>query len=212
MIDPVAVGTPYTHPSLGYQFELAGFVPRAAVEQHISNRGNEIKAEALHLVGREGTQTAEAWLTLRQTTALPLGSTPVLVEFRPPRRELPFTIKLLDFRKIEYPGIQMAAAFEADVELTDPQRGVILMRKISMNNPLRYRGFSFFQSSYIPGPPPAVAGAGEGPAETTILSVRNDPGTPFVYAGFIIVILGVVAMFVLRTETSSLTTRQGAAT
>jgi len=63
------------------------------------------------------------------------------------------------------------------------------MRKISMNNPLRYRGFSFYQSSYI-----------EGPTETTVLSVRNDPGTPLVYAGFLIVMLGVVSMFVLRTS------------
>ena len=81
----------------------------------------------------------------------------------------------------------MASALEADVELTDPTRGILLMRKISMNNPLRYRGFSFYQSSYIPGP-----------TETTVLSVRNDPGTPLVYAGFLIVIVGVVAMFLLR--------------
>ncbi|MBI3324580.1 MAG: cytochrome c biogenesis protein ResB, partial [Candidatus Omnitrophica bacterium] len=104
--------------------------------------------------------------------------------------ELPFAVKLLDFRKIDYPGTQMAAGFESDVQLTDPQRGVILMRKISMNNPLKYRGYSVFQSSYVPG---AV--------ETTVLSVRNDPGTPFVYAGFLIVILGVAAMFILRTKT-----------
>jgi len=77
------------------------------------------------------------------------------------------------------------------------------MRTIRMNHPLRYRGFSLYQSSYIPGPPSTLAGAGEGPTETTVLSVRNDPGTPFVYAGFIIVLLGVVSMFVLRVEPPS---------
>ena len=86
----------------------------------------------------------------------------------------------------------MAAGFESDVQLSDTQRGIIMMRKISMNNPLRYRGFSFYQSSFIPGPP-----------ETTVLSVRNDPGTPFVYAGFFIVIGGVVSMFVLRDPKAS---------
>ena len=61
------------------------------------------------------------------------------------------------------------------------------MRTIRMNHPLRYLGYSLFQSSYVPGE-----------VETTVLSVRNDPGTPIVYAGFLIVIGGVVTMFITR--------------
>jgi len=149
-----------------------------------------VRAEALHVMVQEGPATAEGWVGLRGSLELALGSgSPLLVEYRPAQRELPVTIKLLDFRKIDYPGTQMAAGFESDVEVIDPQRGLILMRKISMNNPLKYRGYSFFQSSYI-----------EGPVETTVLSVRNDPGTPLVYAGFLIVVAGVVSMFVLRAR------------
>ena len=85
----------------------------------------------------------------------------------------------------------MAAGFESDVELTDPQRGVTLKRMINMNNPLKYRGFSLFQSSFAPGPP-----------ETTILSVRNDPGTPLVYTGFLIIVGGIVSMFILRRKSA----------
>jgi cytochrome c biogenesis protein ResB len=161
---------------------------RAKVTQRITNRSNEVRAEALHLVAREAEQTASAWLRMRETAQLDLGGTPLMVEYRPTQREFPFTIKLLDFRKVDYPGTQMAAAFESDIELNDVKRGIMLMRKISMNAPLRYRGYSFFQSSYIPGPP-----------DTTILSVRSDPGTPFVYAGFIIVMLGTVSMFLSRS-------------
>ncbi len=186
VVNPVVIGTRYTHPSLGYQFEVAAYYPRAKVQQHITNRSDEVHAEAIHLIGREDGQTADAWLKFRDTAQLALAKGPVVVEYRPAQRELPVTVKLLDFRKIDYPGTQMAAGFESDVELSDGERGITLMRKISMNNPLRYRGYSFFQSSYIPGSP-----------ETTILSVRSDPGTPLVYAGFIIVILGVVSMFLI---------------
>ncbi len=207
VIDPVEIGKRYAHPSLGYQFDVEASYPRATVTQRITNRGNEVHTEAVHLIGREGNRMAEAWLSLRGTAQLDLGAEPIIVEYRPARRELPVTIKLLDFRKTDYPGTQMAAGFESDVELSDPTRGLILMRKISMNNPLRYRGYSFYQSSYIPGPPSALAGAGEGPTETTVLSVRNDPGTPLVYAGFIIVILGVVSMFVLRDPAAVAGTR-----
>ncbi len=189
VVDQLEVGVRVPHPWLGYAFELAAAYPRARVTPQITNRSDDVKAEALHLVGQEGEQTADGWLGLRGMVELPLGKEPVRVEYRPAQRELPVTIKLMDFRKIDYPGTQMAAGFESDVQLTDPTRGLILMRKISMNNPLRYRGFSFYQSSYIPG---AV--------ETTVLSVRNDPGTPLVYAGFLIVIGGVIAMFVLRSD------------
>lgn len=191
-IDRLERGRRYTHPWLGYEVEVLAHLPRARVVQHITNRSDEVKVEALHLVAREGDQTAEAWVGLRGSAQLVLGKEPVTVEYQPAQRELPLTIKLIDFRKTDYPGTQMAAAFEADVQLTDPQRGIILMRKISMNNPLRYRGYSFFQSSYIPGTP-----------ETTVLSVRSDPGTPLVYAGFLIVIAGVVSLFVVhaRVET-----------
>jgi hypothetical protein len=33
-----------------------------------------------------------------------------------------------------------------------------------------------------------------------VLAVRNDPGTPLVYAGFLIVIAGVVSLFVTRSR------------
>ena len=190
-IQPVTTGTRYTHPWLGQTFELAAFYPRARITQRVTNRSDEIKAEVLHLVAREGNETAEAWVGLRGTVQLAVGKEPLTVDYRPDQRELPFTVKLLDFRKTDYPGTQMAAAFESDVQLTDAQRGIILMRTIRMNHPLRYRGYSLYQSSYVPG---AV--------ETTILSVRNDPGTPLVYAGFLIVIAGVVTMFLFRSPES----------
>jgi hypothetical protein len=186
-IEPLEVGTRYTHPWLGYEVEVTAHHPRARLRQAFSNRSNEVRSPALHLIGREGDQTAEVWLAAGNTTELPLGKDPLVVTYGPAQRELPFSVKLLDFRKIDYPGTEMAAGFESDVEVTDRERGLILMRKIRMNNPLRYRGFSLYQASFIPG---AV--------ETTVLAVRSDPGTPFVYAGFLIVIAGVVSMFVLR--------------
>ncbi|MBI4342629.1 MAG: cytochrome c biogenesis protein ResB [Candidatus Omnitrophica bacterium] len=184
-ISPLTIDESYTHASLGYAFRVAAYHPNAELTQEVSNRSDTVRAQAVHVTAREGEQAAEAWILLRGEAELPLGAHPLQVAFRPSERELPATVKLLDFRKIDYPGTEMASGFEADVELTDPWRGLMLMRKISMNNPLRYRGYSFFQSSYIPGSP-----------ETTVLSVRNDPGTPVVYAGFLIVIAGVVGLFV----------------
>ena len=189
-MDPIRVGQAYQHPSLGIRFELLAFYPRARVEESFTNRDDEVRSEALHLTARVGERTAQAWLGLRDSAALPLGKNPVTVEYRPAILAVPFSVKLLDFRKTDYPGTEMAAAFESDVELTDPEQGVTFKKKISMNNPLKYRGYSLFQSSFMPG---AV--------ETTVLSVRKDPGVPFVYAGFLIVLAGVITLFTSRAGT-----------
>ncbi len=188
-IDSLAIGKEYEHPTLGYRFKVSDFYPRARVEEFFTNRDNEIRSEAVHLTARQGEKTAQAWLGLRGMAALPFGKHPVIVEYRPAARRLPFSVRLLDFRKFDYPGTEMAAAFESDVELSDPERGLTFKKKISMNNPLKYRGFSLFQSSYVPGP-----------VETTVLSVRNDPGTPLVYTGFLIVLAGVITLFTSRAR------------
>ncbi|MBI1953202.1 MAG: cytochrome c biogenesis protein ResB [Candidatus Omnitrophica bacterium] len=189
VIEPLQVGQSYLHPGLELAFEVSAYYPRAQVEQKFVNRDNEVKAEAIHLTAMSQGEVAAAWVALRDSVELTLKGKPLRIEYRPAVRELPFSVKLLDFRKIDYPGTQMAAGFESDVELSDPARGLVLKRKISMNNPLKHRGYSLFQSSYF-----------EGPVETTVLAVRNDPGTPFVYAGFLVIIAGVTTMFVRRRE------------
>ena len=191
VIDPVALKTPYPHPSLGWRARVAAYYPNARIAQRVTNRSNDVHLEALHLLAQEGRVLAETWVSLRNTAILSLGPEPITVEYRPAQRELPVSIKLLDFRKTTYPGTQTPSGFESDVELSDPARGLILMRTIRMNQPLRYRGFSFFQSSYV-----------EGPTQTTVLSVRNDPGTPFVYAGFLIVLGGVVSLFLFGSPST----------
>ncbi len=185
-IDPLETGHRYPHPS-GVEVELATWYPHARLTQDVVDRGDEIKHEALHVVATQGDKHVDAWLFDGVARELDLGPDPVIAEYRHASRRLPFTVKLLDFRRIQYPGIEMAAAFESDVEMSDPSRGLILMKTIKMNHPLKYRGYKLFQASYV-----------DGPVETTVLAVRKDPGTPLVYAGFIIVIAGVVLMFVTR--------------
>ncbi len=189
VLEKLEVGARYEHPWTGDAVQVMAYHPRAVIERRIANRGNEVKAEMLHLVAREGEREASAWVPFRGTVELAVGSRPIVVEYRPAEWTLPFRVVLRDFRKIDYPGTQMAAGFESDIELIDPARSVTIARTISMNNPLKHRGFSLFQSSYAMGA-----------TETTILSVRNDPGTGLVYAGFLTVVAGIVSLFALRNR------------
>ena len=200
------------HPWLEMGARAVEYLPRARLEREFVNRGNEVRSEVLRLTARVDDWQAQTWLEFGGSAELdypgdrvgvpavdrrvgkgsagsPAGRAAdrVHLEYRKALRDLPFSVKLIDFRKIDYPGIEMAAGFEADVELVDPEQGVTLKRTIRMNNPLKYRGYVLFQSSFIPGP-----------VETTVLSVRNDPGTPLVYAGFLVIVAGVVTMFLRR--------------
>jgi len=186
-VEGFKLGKRYRHPWLDLEFGADLFYPKGKVVQSFSNRDDEVRREALHLLAQDGQEKAEAWLLADTPTSLRLGEKELILEYRQQRQKLPVTVKLIDFQKTDYPGTEMAASFESDVELTDPERGLVLTRKITMNNPLKYRGFSFFQSGFL-----------EGPVQTTVLAVRKDPGTPLVYAGFLTVIAGVVCMFLFR--------------
>ena len=63
------------------------------------------------------------------------------------RWQLPFSIRLEDFRQQMHPGTGMAKAFESDV--TKTRDGVRQKVKISMNEPLRESGYTLYQSSFI---------------------------------------------------------------
>jgi hypothetical protein len=96
---------------------------------------------------------------------------------------LPFDVTLLDFRSDKYPGSQMAATYESHVRVQDPEKGTF-EHHISMNQPLRYRGYVFFQASFVEGRP-----------MMSVLSVAQAPGLPVVYLGTALLCAGVGWMF-----------------
>ncbi|MBK6895087.1 MAG: cytochrome c biogenesis protein ResB [Alphaproteobacteria bacterium] len=99
---------------------------------------------------------------------------------RKTQRPLPFTVKLLEFRRDLHPGTEMARAYESRVEIIDgPSRWETV---ISMNQPLRYKGYTFFQSSFVQTP------AGE----MSVLAVVHNVGRIFPYLSGILMCLGLI--------------------
>ncbi|MFO0953988.1 MAG: cytochrome c biogenesis protein ResB [Isosphaeraceae bacterium] len=66
------------------------------------------------------------------------------------RKPLGFDLKLVDFDRGFDPGTEQAARFQSDVLLTDKPRNIKdRPYRISMNEPLTHKGYTFYQSSYI---------------------------------------------------------------
>ncbi|MDY0401843.1 cytochrome c biogenesis protein CcsA [Sulfurovum sp.] len=91
---------------------------------------------------------------------------------------LPFAIRLDDFKLERYPGSMTPSSYASDVTLIDKEKGIDQPYAIYMNHVLDHRGYRFFQSSYDPD------------EKGTVLSVNHDPGTWPTYIGYILLTLG----------------------
>lgn len=67
---------------------------------------------------------------------------------RPLRRYLPYSIGLLDFKHEVYLGTQIPKNFSSKVRVIDGAAHQNFTSLIFMNNPLRYRGLTFYQASF----------------------------------------------------------------
>jgi hypothetical protein len=108
-----------------------------------------------------------------------------LVAFQNRRLPLDFGISLAKFEKENYPGTERAREYKSVVNYDNDQTALI-----SMNEPLKHKGFYFYQASFEEGP--------GGSATASILSVNRDPGRIWKYLGSLIMTLGIVLMFYFR--------------
>lgn len=103
----------------------------------------------------------------------------------------PYSLHLIKFRHDRYVGTDKPRNFSSQVRLVDPDRHVDREVTISMNNPLRHAGETFYQASFKQGD------------SGTVLQVVRNPGWLLPYVSCGLVTLGLVAHFGIRLATSS---------
>lgn len=108
---------------------------------------------------------------------------------RKEQRPLPFQIELIDFERSMHPGTDLAKAYQSHVRIYDgPVQWESVIR---MNEPLRYKGYTFFQSSFFETP--------EG--EVSVLAVVRNAGRTFPYISGLAMCLGIlIHLFVRRNN------------
>lgn len=93
-----------------------------------------------------------------------------------------FNVELKNFEIDRYQGTMRAMAYKSFVSLPGIEKA-----EISMNEPLKYNGLTFYQSSFQEDPP--------GRPIASIFSVNHDPGRPLKYIGSILISLGIIMLF-----------------
>lgn len=101
------------------------------------------------------------------------------------QQQLPFSVKLIDFVKDDYEATSMARGYHSDIIINDGD--VNWETRIEMNKPLRYKGYTFFQSSFDQSEQ----------GEISIFSVVKNEGWLFPYIGTITLGLGLIIHIII---------------
>lgn len=104
------------------------------------------------------------------------------------RKAMPFTIKLRKFIKETHPGTNTPSRFESKADVIEGDR--IQKVRIYMNHPLRYKGYTLFQSSWFSDP-------ATGQLHTVLAMVKN-PAEAWPYLSSLLVLLGMLIHFILK--------------
>lgn len=123
-----------------------------------------------------------------QRTPVEIDGVVRILKYGPATHALPFSIELVEFRKTDYPGSQMAMAYESEVVMRVPGAEPIHMT-IWMNHPLKHAGWKVYQSGFL----------GDG---TTILAVTKDPGLVPTYLACTGLCVGIMITFFSRSMSS----------
>lgn len=102
------------------------------------------------------------------------------------RTAKPFWVQLKDVRRVNYSGSDTPRDYRSFVRIVDPVSGEDRNEQIWMNNPLRYRGETYYQSNYTALP---------GGRESTGLQIVQNSGWLVPYVACSITALGMCVHF-----------------
>lgn len=165
---------------MGLELQILRYFERAEEKWDFKtlDRPTELSTAAIRLMFGE----KEYWVQLNDVIKLFTENAVYIFTYGTKRIDIGFDLLLKKFEIGRYQGTMRAASYQSLVEV--PGHGETL---ISMNNPLKHNGLTFYQASFQEGP--------DGQPTASILSVNKDPGRWLKYLGSLILSLGVVWLF-----------------
>ena len=140
-----------------------------------------------------GTYLASIWLSLSslKPTQTIISDDGIKIEMalRFKRSYKPFSLELLEFKHERYLGTNTPKNFSSKIKLVNENINENRESLISMNNPLRYDGETFYQSGFLPND------------KGTILQVVRNPGWLMPYLSCLIVSFGMFIQFGMHLNT-----------
>lgn len=124
-----------------------------------------------------------------RTPEVTIGDETYRFALRKEVRDLPFSVQLLDFQRDYYPGTDTARSYSSRVLIRDGEAQWESL--ISMNEPLRYKGYTLYQSSFL----------ATDDGDVTVLAVVWNAGRIFPYLSGIVLCIGITVHLFVRRRT-----------
>jgi len=140
-------------------------------------------------MGLEMAQKIAAQLVVPQT--IEVNGKKFTFTLRPARVYHPYSLTLLKATHTVYPGTDIPKDFRSRVLIDNPKTGEKREVEISMNHPLRYGGYTYYQYQMTAGE--AVVKAGQ--AQSSVLQVVRNPSWLTPYIGCAMVGVGLIIQF-----------------
>lgn len=187
---------------MGLELRLLDYLPQALEEYDITRleRQSPMATSAI-LVRHKNNQR---WLAINDLIKLFGSNSAYLMAYQNRRIDLGFQVFLNKFEVTRYLGTMKAKEYASQVSLgrvgdnLKDESKVQFKSMISMNEPLKYEGYTIYQASFqedeMTGQPVA-----------SVFSVNKDPGRAIKYFGSIILSLGIVWLFYQRRKRATAT-------
>src|SRR6201981_953128 len=157
-----------------------------SVQQERTYKENERNMQTAAVSVSQGGTAVGSWSLAAgfpRPGSFQVGGKNYQIVLRPKRFYKAFAIQLVQFSHDRYAGTDIAKNFSSRIRLLDPSRHEDRESLVFMNNPLRYRGYTFYQAGF------------DNNDATTILQVAQNPSWLVPYISCALIVLGMLLQF-----------------
>jgi len=179
--DTISVHNMFLYSAGEFRFLVRNYYPSAEITAVKSSSDTGEDAVIMRIKQEQTVRTVPVFGSrglIPDTFEVVLGNDTLQMAYGAKYIFLPFSLFLKDFHFERYPGSDSPSSFSSEVDIinsNDKQAEII-----SMNDPLLYKGYKFFQSSY------------DRDEKGTILQVNHDLwGTSVTYSGYLLLVAGI---------------------
>lgn len=166
-----------------------GFAPQVTIRElphETAMNRRDMSSAVIELVPLDGNGSLGTWLVsmwFSEEQHVSFGGRDFHISLRPQRLYKPYSLELLEFKHEKYPGTEIPKDFSSHVKLKNHVTGEERDVRIYMNNPFRYGGDTYYQSSYDPDD------------QGTVLQVVKNPSWLTPYLACVVISLGLLMQF-----------------
>ncbi|MBE8162869.1 MAG: cytochrome c biogenesis protein ResB [Bdellovibrionaceae bacterium] len=157
-----------------------GFITQFYLFNKKEELKKELNAEALVFKVKENQFTYGIFEGMPIAQTLVVNNKKFIISLRRKRYPLPVSVKLIDFKKINYAGSLKARNYQSFIEVKN--KAGLQKALIEMNQPFRYGEYTFYQASF----------SQENQTETSVLAVVKNKGRVFPYLASLIMCFGLL--------------------